>query len=60
MEAAGFKDEDPLFPNVRGQVCTKEAMANTIVEAAKFLGAPTANAEGKVTGHSMRVAGAQG
>lgn len=53
-------DNDPLFPNLRGQICTKEATASTIVEAAKLLGAPTANAEGKVTGHSLRVAGAQG
>ena len=52
----------PLFPTVAGKAVEKDAMVLTIVEAARKLRHPIANADGsaKVTGHSLRVTGAQG
>ena len=52
--------DSPFFPDARGRTCTKEAMASTLVEAARFLDAPIESATGRITGHSMRVTGAQG
>ena len=50
----------PFFPDRHGRTCTKDAVAATLVEAAKSLKAPVETSTGKITGHSMRVTGAQG
>ena len=52
----------PLFPNERGEVCDKEAVVNTIIEAGRKLGMVVANSDGteRLSGHSLRVTGAQG
>jgi len=52
----------PLFPAADGTVVTKEAMVQTIVEAARRLGVPLSSpdASARVSGHSLRVSGAQG
>ena len=52
--------ELPFFPDLRGGVCSKEAVAATLTEAAVKLGVDFENENGKVTGHTMRVTGAQG
>ena len=51
----------PLFPTIEGEVVTKDAMTATIVEAGKKLGVATSTPDGssKLTGHSLRVTGAQ-
>ena len=59
----GRPDRDlPLFPTARGEVVTKDQMAKTVVEAARRLQVPLASPDGsaRVTGHSLRVSGAQG
>ena len=59
----GKPDSDlPLFPNAAGAVCTKEAMSATIGAAAARLGISAASPDGseRVSGHSLRVTGAQG
>ena len=56
-------DEDlPLFPTLEGLVVSKGAMVDTIVEAAVRLGSARSSADGseRVSGHSLRVTGAQG
>ena len=52
----------PLFPSVEGKTVEKEAMVGTIVEATRRLGGQLTNADGtaRVSGHSLRVTGAQG
>ena len=52
----------PLFPSADGSVVRKEAMAETIRHAARKLGAPLESPDGseRVSGHSLRVTGAQG
>ena len=52
----------PLFPNAEGRVCTKEAMVATIRAAAGTLDTQAQSTDGSraVTGHSLRVSGAQG
>ena len=52
----------PLFPDVNGEVVSKEAMSDTIREAARRLDIPLDSADGseRVSGHSLRVTGAQG
>ena len=55
----GYLDR-PFFPDMRGQVCSKEAVAATLSEAAVKLSVPVETASGKITGHTMRVTGAQG
>ena len=53
-------EEMPFFPTVDGKVCTKDAMASTLTMAAESLGVPAETATGKITGHTLRVTGAQG
>ena len=52
----------PLFPDARGHVVSKEAMTQTIRLAAEKLGVRLDAADGsaRVSGHSLRVTGAQG
>ena len=52
----------PLFPTAAGAVVQKSCMADTVVEAARLLGVPREAPDGseRVTGHSLRVTGAQG
>ena len=52
----------PLFPQLAGSACAKSAMVGTIAAAAGQLQIPLANADGttRVSGHSLRVGGAQG
>ena len=52
----------PLFPDVNGEVVSKDAMTATIVEAAKMLEIAVASPDGsgRVSGHSLRASGAQG
>ena len=59
----GVPDDDlPLFPSEDGEVVAKDRMALAIMEAAQRLGSPLETPDGssKVTGHSLRVSGAQG
>jgi hypothetical protein len=61
--SASGPDEDlPLFPAKDGSVVAKDRMAATIVEAARKLEVPLSLPDGsaRVSGHSLRVAGAQG
>ena len=61
--AGGWPDLDlPLFPDERGQACTKQAVTATIQHAARLLGLEAHGPAGEVrwTGHSLRVTGAQG
>ena len=60
---AGVVDVDlPLFPDMDGNAVSKEAMSSTIVAGAKKLGAQIETADGsaRVSGHSLRMTGAQG
>ena len=52
----------PLFPSASGQVVGKSAMHDTIVEAGRLLGLARSAPDGseRITGHSLRVTGAQG
>ena len=52
----------PLFPDELGEVVTKHAMAEAIKEAGRLLGVSVASPDGseRITGHSLRVSGAQG
>ena len=52
----------PLFPDAQGRVVTKDAMTATIRTAAEKLGVRLDAADGsaRVSGHSLRVSGAQG
>ena len=52
----------PLFPAVDGSTCAKEAVTETIVQAAKFLAVPleVPDQSERVSGHSLRATGAQG
>ena len=52
----------PLFPTSSGAVVQKSCMADTVVEAARLLGVRREAPDGseRVTGHSLRVTGAQG
>ena len=52
----------PLFPDSRGQAVSKDSMITTFWKAAELLEVPTESVEGgtAVTGHSLRVSGAQG
>ena len=54
--------ELPLFPDVQGEVVSKHAMVETIRYAAGRLGVSECSPDGseRVTGHSLRVSGAQG
>ena len=58
----GFERDVPLFPTRAGDVVDKEAMVDTIVKAALTLKIPLATPDGtsRVSGHSLRVSGAQG
>ena len=61
--ARGRPDQElPLFPRLTGDACSKPSMVGTVVAAATQLGIPMANADGttRVSGHSLRVGGAQG
>ena len=51
-----------LFPTIKGHTVEKEAMVATIVKGAEKLGIPLVSADGsaRVSGHSLRVTGAQG
>ena len=55
-------DSLPLFPSAAGGICTKEAITETIIQAAKFLKVPTEKPDQseRVSGHSLRATGAQG
>ena len=60
---AGIADTSlPLFPSVAGKVVEKHCMKDTICEGARLLGIAQAAPDGseRVTGHSLRVTGAQG
>ena len=52
----------PLFPRLAGDACAKAAVVGTIVAAAVQLELPLADADGstRMSGHSLRVGGAQG
>ena len=52
----------PLFPGIDGAACTKEGFVATIVEGARRLELPLMNPDSsrRVSGHSLRVGGAQG
>ena len=52
----------PLFPQASGAACAKDAFVGTIVQGALQLQVPLASADGatRVSGHSLRVSGAQG
>ena len=52
----------PLFPDTEGKVVTKDSMTTTIRTAAAKLGVRLDAADGssRVSGHSLRVSGAQG
>ena len=52
----------PLFPSASGAVCTKAAMAATIMKAAELLKSPLSSPDGseRITGHTLRATGAQG
>ena len=52
----------PLFPTAEGAAVSKESMVATIVEAARRLQVPLATPDlsARVSGHSLRVTGAQG
>ena len=52
----------PFFPNLKGEKCTKEAMVKMIEHAAAQLKIPACSPDGseRISGHSMRVTGAQG
>ena len=56
------RSDFPLFPRLSGGACPKPAMVGTVVAAAERLQVPLANADGtsRVSGHSLRVGGAQG
>ena len=60
--ASGPDVDLPLFPAKDGSVVAKDRMAATIVEAARKLEVPLSLPDGsaRVSGHSLRVAGAQG
>ena len=57
-----FDPDFPLFPSEKGVACSKEAMASTFVAAARYLGLPIESLDGgeAITGHTLRVTGAQG
>ena len=52
----------PLFPTLEGHTCTKAAMVDTLLVAARLLGVPAVAPDGseRISGHSLRVTGAQG
>lgn len=59
----GVPDWDlPFFPDLRGRTCEKPAVVGTLVRAAVALEVPLADVGGttRVSGHSLRVGGAQG
>ena len=58
----GPNSDLPLFPNEDGSPCTKQAIVESIQKAAEFLGLPKVSADSLSlwSGHSLRVAGAQG
>ena len=61
--ASGVPDADlPFFPTAEGNVVTKGSMTDTIIQAATLLKVPKTSADGneRVSGHSLRVTGAQG
>ena len=60
--AEGPDPDLPLFPTAEGEVVTKERMTATIVDAARRLQVPleAADRSARVSGHSLRVTGAQG
>ena len=62
VEGESFHRDFPLFPNFLGRPCKKESMAETFVHAAGYLGFPSVSPDGSeaITGHSLRVTGAQG
>ena len=57
-----FSSSFPLFPTAGGQVVQKGPMADTIREAGRMLGIAASAPDGseRITGHSLRVTGAQG
>ena len=61
--ADGVADSElPFFPSEAGVVVGKLAMVETIIQAAEILKVPKVSADGseRVSGHSLRVTGAQG
>ena len=51
----------PLFPDVRGCTVTKAKMSNSIIAAARHLGGQDApDGAERISGHTLRVTGAQG
>ena len=59
---AGPSWELPLFPDVHGEVCTKHVMVESVCVGAMSLGVNESSPDGaeRITGHSLRVTGAQG
>ena len=57
-----FAPDFPLFPTTGGVAAEKHAVAETIAAAARLLGCPAESADGsaRITGHTMRITGAQG
>ena len=62
VEDGKFKHDFPLFPDADGRICSKAAMAGTFEVAARYLGLPLTSLDGSevISGHSLRVTGAQG
>ena len=59
----GVPDPDlPFFPASDGNVVSKEGVTETIIQAARKLQVPLATPDGseRISGHSLRVTGAQG
>ena len=50
----------PFFPKADGSKCSKDGITQTLIEAAKLLKAPFTSSTERISGHSMRVTGAQG
>ena len=61
-EGDSFQRDFPLFPDVLGRPCKKEAMAATFIHVVGLLGVPAVSPGGSeaITGHSLRVTGTQG
>ena len=55
-------DSLPLFPTIGGKAASKNAMVQTFLRAASFLGIASESADGSqhISGHSLRTSGAQG
>ena len=59
----GSPAEDlPVFPDAEGEVCCKSVVVETLLRAAEALHVPVSTPDGaeRISGHSLRVTGAQG